>query len=692
MAAARLNTWLTRMRYWKDGLHPNEAHLLAFQYLGIKDSFHEIRLVDVGLPEGVGEPRRKPAFGPVIRMVQEGSLDFKMFAVYAVMTPKVQDNILILRSPGPFHGCCRIPSGIHDVDPGWIELFCGGMGAWSFACEALGHKVSIAVDKDPLACEGYAKNHGLHPFQGDVADARWVPFEPKEGFLTSPPCPIFSNLTGAGGFDSSDNSGWDDLLFMLRFVLPPLLLLENPTSMHQRLGEVTDFMKLAGYKLRNIQSIQLASYSPMRRDRSISIWVRDNDLDTLQYDNSHPWRPMGYYHTLLSVSCIAPPELCTPELQISEQQQQVLSDPKFGGKSTRAAAWAKQCVYLGQQAPTIQHRYVSNLNMSKDRLVKFGLHCPILVPPGLLPPRFFSPWEVARGLLFPQHVRVPHQAGQAWELLGNSVSPLQCLAGLLTLDIARGRLTREQADESVSRLIISSVTLSQKRVVSRDGWDELVPVDGPLVADWEALQDVNGTPPRTQTSSISTPKDSLPSTPRASDDSRAPKDGSPDRGSQGYDEENPTDSEGPTTDKTRRYPSPRTPEDRPVDTPEKLAQNELFKRISGIRQHPNPSAIPEERLLHGFATGPSSEVHAQIPDTIPWTPILIPSTTQHTQEVRSPFSLHSHSDTAPQRTNQSAFVSLGMSRPIGASSYNHMDVDNDEAEQMIPDPMTPRMW
>ena len=327
--------------------------------------------------------------------------------------------------------------------------------------------------------------------------------------------------------------------------------------------------------------------------------------------------------------------------------------------------------------------------MSKDRLVKFGLHCPILVPPGFLPPRFFSPWEVARGLLFPQHVRVPHQAGQAWELLGNSVSPLQCLAGLLTLDIARGRLTREQADESVSRLINSSVTLSQKRVVSRDGWDELVPVDGPLVADWEALQDVNGTPPRTRTSSISTPKDSLPSTPRASDDSRAPKDGSPDRGSHGYDEENPTDSEGPTTDKTRRYPSPRTPEDRPVDTPEKLAQNELFKRISGIRQHPNPSAIPEERLLHGFATGPSSEVHAQMPDTIPSTPILIPSTTQHTQEVRSHIFLHSHSDTAPQRTNQSAFVSPGMSRPIGASSYNHMDVDDDEADQTIPDPMTP---
>ena len=336
MAASRLNVWLTQMTYWRDGKHPNEAHLLAFQYLGENDTRHDVRLVDIGLPERAGEPRRKPTFGPVIHMVQESDLVFKKFALYVVMTPKVQDNVLIIRKQGLLHGCCRIPSGRDDVEKGWIELFCGGMGAWSYACEALGHEVAIVVDKDPLACAGYEKNHGLRPFQGDVADARWVPFEPKEGFLTSPPCPIFSNLTGAGGFASSANSGWDDLLFMLRFVLPPLLLLENPTFMHQRLGEVRDFMKLAGYRLQNIQSIQLANFSPMRRDRSISIWVRDTDLDTMHYDNSHPWRPLGNYHTLLSFSCIAPPELCAGELRISEQQRQVLSDPAFGGKSTRA--------------------------------------------------------------------------------------------------------------------------------------------------------------------------------------------------------------------------------------------------------------------------------------------------------------------------------------------------------------------
>ena len=188
------------MSYWREGTHPNESHLLAFQYLDKHDSWHQIRLVDIGLPQKVGEPRRKPSYGPVIHMVHEGSLVFKKFALYAVMTPNVQDNVLTIREPGLLHGCCRIPSGRDDVEPGWIELFCGGMGAWSFACEALGQQVAVAVDNDPWACQGYEKNPGLWPFQGDVADARWVPFEPKEGFLASPPCPIFSNLTGAGGF------------------------------------------------------------------------------------------------------------------------------------------------------------------------------------------------------------------------------------------------------------------------------------------------------------------------------------------------------------------------------------------------------------------------------------------------------------------------------------------------------------
>ena len=535
----------------------------------------------------------------------------------------------------------------------------------------------------------HERNHGLRPFRGDVLHAGWVPFEPKEGFLASPPCPIFSNLTGAGGFASSINSGWDDLLFILRFVLPPLLLLENPTSMHQRLGEVREFMRVAGYRLQNIQSIQLANFSPMRRDRSISIWVRDTDLDTMSYDNSHPWRPHGTYHTLSSFSCIAPPELRTPELQISRQHRLILTDTTLVGNSTRAAAWAKHCVYPDQQAPTIQHRYVANLDMPRDRLLKFGLHCPALALPEPLEPRFFSPWEVARGLLFPQKVRLPHSVGQAWMHLGNSVSPLQCMAGLLTLDIARGRITRVEADGIVQRLIDSTVTLLDKRVVSRDGSDELVPVEFPLVADWEAFDDESAAPPRTITRGISSPTDTLHSSPRASDDSRAPKDGDQDRGSIGNNDTQ-SELEEQSPGRARRWSNPTAPEDTEIDTPERLLHDEMFRRISGLKQPLNPRGIPEERLLHGFPVGPRPEVSETIPDTIPWRPILVSSNTPKTQASYDQTTSPHYAGTSPQNQNQSALlVSPNMSRPIGGSSSRRTNMDEDEAEGSIPEPMTP---
>ena len=53
-------------------------------------------------------------------------------------------------------GCCRVAQDLQDVETGWIELFCGGMGAWSFAAEKLGKQVVVAVDNDPKTCTYYS--------------------------------------------------------------------------------------------------------------------------------------------------------------------------------------------------------------------------------------------------------------------------------------------------------------------------------------------------------------------------------------------------------------------------------------------------------------------------------------------------------------------------------------------------------
>ena len=484
-----------------------------------------------------------------------------------MLCPGWKDGTLVVPAPHVTAGCCRVAQDIDDVETGWIELFCGGMGSWSCAASKLNKRVDIAVDNDALACECFHINHGLRPFCCSVSDAIWVPHEPKEGILASPPCPIFSNLTGAKGFGSTSSAagGWGELLMMLRFISPPLFLLENPTPMHKRLSEVRDCMALAGLKLVHIQSVQLGDFGPMRRDRSISIWARNYDCQFLQVDRQHPWLPKGCYHTLASFQCVLPEALVTQDLAIKEEQRQVLTDPSLNGGSTRAAAWSKHQVFPGQQAPTMQCKYVANLQMRPEFLRKFGLHCPVLMSPGA---RFVSPWEVTRAFLFSAGTTLPSDAFKAWPLLGNSVSPLQCAVGLLALDLARGKVTRHFADCVLMEFVNEALPLVGRLVEVRPGWVKLVaPVPelevGPSCPD--SLTSV----------------ESL-----ASDDSRLGA--LPPRSEALADPDPPTDK-SPTSQSlvSQRAPSVASPER--IETPEKLIHAELFNRISGEAPKLTPS-------------------------------------------------------------------------------------------------------
>ena len=340
MAVDRLNSWLTAMSCWKEGLNPGSTTILYFKYLGMQDGVHQVQLVDIGLPNFVGDLPSHPEHGPCVPMVSRHPIQYKTGKYYSVLCPGWSEGTLHIPPPHVTTGCCRVAQDIDDVETGWIELFCGGMGARSSAATKLHKTVDVAVDNDPLACESYHINHGIQPFCCSVSDAVWVPYEPRQGVLASPPCPIFSNLTGARGFGSTSNAaaGWGELLMMLRFLSPPLLLLENPTSMHKRLSEVRDCMALAGLKLVHIQSVQLGDFGPMRRDRSISVWARNYDCQFLHLDHQHPWLPKGCFHTMSSFQCIIPDSLVTDELQITEEQRQVLTDPSINGGSTRAAA------------------------------------------------------------------------------------------------------------------------------------------------------------------------------------------------------------------------------------------------------------------------------------------------------------------------------------------------------------------
>ena len=677
---------------------------------------HLVQLVDMGLPNDTHSQWHTPVHADRVPMKSAHQIQFQEGKYYSVLGPWWQDGVLWVTGPHFDHGCCRVAQDISDVTQGWIELFCGGMGAWSFAASKLHKAVHVAVDNDPVACTGYRLNHGVAPFCCSVGQAIWVPSEPREGILASPPCPIFSNFTGAQGFQSNIGAtdGWSEMMTMLRFVQPPVFLLENPTSMHKRLNEVREYMRVVGYKLVQVQAVQLGDFGPMKRDRSISIWARVYDHRFLQVDHQHPWLPKGQYHTLLSFQCLAPINLLTDELHITDQHRMILTDPGINGGSTKASAWCKHQIFPGQQAPTIQCKYVANLRMNPVFLKRFGLHCPVLVSPESLQPRYFSPWEVTRAFLYPPGVVIPASAFQAWPILGNSVSPLQCAVGLIGVDLALGRITRTEADSVLLTFVRDALPLKGDVVVVQEGWVTLA-VPNPNAPDNDLNQSTPSSP------------DSL-----RSDDSRL-----------GVGQRQEWDCElldSPGAQSPRSSISlDRSPMCSPVivTTPEKQMHTELFLRISGETEPNNCLTIPPNdstdlvpmssehatqvsehsprfnlgvvaptspTLEYPVAASPP-EPHESVatkctpacllphgsqddlgadvlPDTIRWKPIL--STLEIMASIEGP---NSQSN---EYLNRKALVSRDMSRPIGASSNPMATLDDDEEEfGGIPEPRTP---
>ena len=88
-------------------------------------------------------------------------------------------------------------------------------------------------------------------------------------------------------------------------------------------------------------------------------------------------------------------------------------------------------------------------------------------------PRWFSPWEVTRAFLFPAGTTLPAAPLEAWPLLGNSISPLQCAIGLTGVDLAKGRVERTEADSLLLEFVGEAVPLNSKIVEVRPGWVKL---------------------------------------------------------------------------------------------------------------------------------------------------------------------------------------------------------------------------
>ena len=626
VAMKRIEQWLAEMTSWKVGKPRDDARLIAFRAEGEIDGQPFVTLVDMGLPNHVNDRPILPTLGPKVPLFSQQQRDFIPGAFYGCAEFKVTEDGLHLPNPSSRHNTCRIANHFDDSHEGWVELF-AGMGSWSFAAEKMGQKISVAVDNCPIACKAYAKNHSSNVRQVTVDDLSWLPKGIPKGFLMSPPCPAFSCLKGIPGLMSRSADSWQEMALALRLCQPVWALLENPRSLWKRIHEVKKLFTVCGYVMHQAYVVQLDNYGPMKRDRTILVFVRLAESYVFRTP-ACPWLPKGDgSHTLETFQCLVQDDLLDPVLCISDFQKKVLSDPELAKAATSKQAWNARLINPSEKLPTIQHLYVESINMNRKTLLEHGLHCPVLNAPE---PRFVSPWEVARGMMHPQSTALPCEACTAWKLLGNSVSPLQCAVGLCAVELVLGRLTRVEADAIISFFPKDAVQINGVTQCTVDAWTTLhLPLETP---------------------SLNSP--GSPVSEVRSDDSAlacGPTSRYTDLGTEEEDE--PADEEvvnSPGNDLSDS-PRPDTIHDK-VTAEEWLLHTTLFDKISGVRplqshlldnkSNPPPpcaQAIQQVAPVLGLTQHlvdrnlilddtvidlVSPEPALTLPDTIPWKPIL----------------------------------------------------------------------
>ena len=480
-----MDPWLVREVWWAstDPIPQVSLGLLSFR-VETRDGTTWARLFDAGAPNHADDPWRPATFTNILLRIRNRSdTQLRDGFIYVARSYGVEDGVLILPPRGLNSSVTELRRS-HDTERTALELF-AGLGSWSFASKAINQhvpdplRVLAAIDVSEEACNTYQQNHPeTRIFAEDVLNAECWPTQSVFLVMGSPPCPIFSSLTGSRGFarDSEGKQAWFAMASMLRATQPTWVLLENVAQIQGHIKDVTKLMRLAGYKPIHIRLVNAASFGPFQRNRWIGLWGRLANMETLHADISM-WCPKNPSVTLESFSCIQEVTLDRPGLEFTESEVIMMKNPVYRGKRISGTPWQICGVRPSQKGLTITHLYGKSFTLDDQRLKEFGLWCPFLQL--LHRERKFSEWEIVRGHLFPTGMVLPASSDLAVSLLGNSVSPTQCAVGILILLRQLGLVSREKSDGILLQMMDSAQKVTGVTRVSSSQWQRLVPQANP---------------------------------------------------------------------------------------------------------------------------------------------------------------------------------------------------------------------
>jgi len=287
----------------------------------------------------------------------------------------------------------------------FIDLF-AGIGGIRIPFEKLGGECVFSSEWDKHAQQTYSVNFGHTP-QGDITKIKEEGIPSHNVLLAGFPCQPFSNAGLKKGFNDIRGTLFFDIVRIVKYHQPELLLLENVKGfrIHDKGNTfltVKKSLEDLGYEV-FAEVLNARDFGvPQNRERIYIVALHKEKISNLKFE--HPKPP----HTSVKLGGI---------LESKVDPKYTISDKLWAGHQRRKIEHREKGNGFGYSLFDEKSPYTSTISA---RYYKDGSE--ILIKQKRKNPRKLTPREAARLQGFPETYIIPVSDNQAYRQFGNSVA------------------------------------------------------------------------------------------------------------------------------------------------------------------------------------------------------------------------------------------------------------------------------
>eukprot|EP00438_Fugacium_kawagutii_P017561 Skav228549 [mRNA] locus=scaffold1887:561786:566294:- [translate_table: standard] len=393
------------------------------------------------------------------------------------------------------------------------ELF-GGIGGWSHACAHANTAPVAIVETDRAACEACAAAYGVEVMtlqqfltyaldnrnpstvvvQTTVADARvWMALSilNVSVLMISPPCQPWSASGRQGGLGSPDGEIFAVVLEYGGMARIHGIAAENVPGLtrHQGFTTLTARAALKGMMYIFGELISCQRALPLARSRWLGAFIHSSispDSSAIiaarnikcGQDRSSSMLPgpsmleadsIHVHASSAEIEALRVPQAALDMMRRSDMIPSWLKDKVDWTKPDPILA--ARTVLKTHKLCGVMARYGEQHTLPVDHLVDKGLHTVVFQDENGV--RLFSPWEVAAALAFPVSTRLATNSHDAYQQVGNAISPYHAWIQIARTHELLGHLSpfhiAGTTDEQIRTIVDGAIKLSSVVVCEENG-------------------------------------------------------------------------------------------------------------------------------------------------------------------------------------------------------------------------------